>query len=438
MRCAAFFCLFVGLSLVPASSAQTSVDKTSAPNKDKANELSEDYRLGQGNHSIFGDVLGGHWTVISSVQFAQSYDDNVFLSNTSRVSDMTSNYSGRLTLAYRGKHTRFEANYLPGYSMDFRYDAMNHASHAYNQTLTYQAGARTEFHWNFGGSFSPGTGGLPSSFLDFGGYQVPVNSLEQLDAGTNILNGNTSVGMSHSLTARSKVTFDLNSASTKFLQRKSTGLPTTAQGQTYSGGFNLGWSYELKPGRSFGFSAADNYLGILSPDSHQHSQNVQLTFSQRLPGNFSFSGSAGPSFTERQGSTQVDIGTAYSASLSKQGAKIGYNLTAAKSFQAGLQAQSLSSDTFAFNAHRAFGQRWTTSMGVAYSRSQDQSGISSSENVSGTTQIRYQFSRQISASANYSHMRQDAISTSAVGIRNVDRNSVSIGLVYDIGVIARR
>jgi hypothetical protein len=315
---------------------------------------------------------------------------------------------------------------------------MNHASHAYNQTLTYQAGARTEFHWNFGGSFSPGTGGLPSSFLDFGGYQVPVNSLEQLDAGTNILNGNTSVGMSHSLSARSKFNVELNSASTKFLQRKSTGLPTTGQGQTYSGGFNLGWSYELKPGRSFGFSAADNYSGILSPDSHQHSQNVQLTFNQRLPGNFSFSGSAGPSFTERQGSTQVDVGTAYSASVSKQGAKIGYNLTAAKSFQAGLQAQSLSSDTFAFNAHRSFGRRWTTSMGVAYSRSQDQSGISSSENVSGTTQIRYQFSRQISASANYSHMRQDAISTSAVGIRNVDRNSVSIGLVYDIGVIARR
>jgi hypothetical protein len=150
------------------------------------------------------------------------------------------------------------------------------------------------------------------------------------------------------------------------------------------------------------------------------------------------SGSVGPSFTERQGSNQVDIGTAYSASLSRQGAKIGYNLTAAKSFQAGLQAQSLSSDTFAFNAHRAFGRRWTTSLGVAYSRSQDQAGISSSENVSGTTQIRYQFTRQISASANYSHMRQDAIAASAVGIRNVDRNSVSIGLVYDIGVIAKR
>jgi hypothetical protein len=421
-----------------ASSAQTTSDKPAAPSKDKANELSEDYRLGQGNHSIFGDVLGGHWTVISSVQFAQSYDDNVFLSNSFRVSDTISKYSGRLTLAYRGKHTRFEANYLPEYSMDFRYDAMSHTAHAYNQALTYQPGARTEFHWNFGGSFSPGTGGIPSSFLDFGGYQVPVNSLEQLDAGTNILNGNTSVGMSHSLSARSRFNVELNSASTKFLQRKSAGLPTTSQGQTYSGGGTLGWSYELKPGRSFGFSAGDNYLGILSPDTHQHSQNVQVTFSQRLPGSMNLSGSVGPSFTERQGSNQVDIGTAYSASLSRQGAKIGYNLTAAKSFQAGLQAQSLSSDTFAFNAHRAFGRRWTTSLGVAYSRSQDQAGISSSENVSGTTQIRYQFTRQISASANYSHMRQDAIAASAVGIRNVDRNSVSIGLVYDIGVIAKR
>jgi len=314
---------------------------------------------------------------------------------------------------------------------------LSHVSHAYNQTLTYQPGARTEFHWNFGGSFAPGTGGLASSFLEFGGYQVPVTSLEQLDAGTNILNGNTSVGMSHSFSARSKFNLDLNAASSKFLQRRSTGLPTTSQGQTYSGGLSLGWSYELKPGRSLGFSAADNYLGVLSPGSHQHSQNIQLTFSQRLPKNFSFTGSAGPSFTERQGNNQVDIGTAYSASLSRQGAKFGYNLTAAKSFQAGLQAQSLTSDTVSLNAHRTFGRRWNTSIGIAYSRSQDQTGISSSENVSGTSQIRYQITRQISASANYSHMRQDAISTFATGIRNVDRNSVSIGLVYDIGVIAR-
>jgi hypothetical protein len=250
----AIFCLAVGLSTAPASSAQTSSGQSTVPSKDKTSELSEDYRLGQGNHSIFGDVLGGHWTLISSGQFAQSYDDNVFLSNISRVSDTISKYSGRVTLAYRGKHTRFEANYLPEYSMDFRYDAMSHLSHAYNQSLTYQSGPRTEFHWNFGGSFTPGTGGLPSSFLDFGGYQVPVNSLERLDAGTNILSGNTSLGVSHSFSARSKVTLDLNSASTKFLQRKSTGLPTTSQGQTYSGGFNVGWSYELKPGRSFGFS----------------------------------------------------------------------------------------------------------------------------------------------------------------------------------------
>jgi predicted porin len=103
--------------------------------------------------------------------------------------------------------------------------------------------------------------------------------------------------------------------------------------------------------------------------------------------------------------------------------------------------QSLSSDTFAFNAHRAFGRRWTTSMGLAYSRSQDQSGISSSENVSGTTQIRYQLTNQLSASVNYSHMRQEALSgpsATITNIRNVDRNSVSIGLIYDIGVIARR
>jgi hypothetical protein len=430
---AAIFCLFVILS---TSSAQTTSDKTAAPSK--TNEASEEYRLGAGNRSIFGDVLGGHWTVISSVQFAQSYDDNVFLTNSFRKDDTISKYSGRLTLAYRGKHTRFEASYLPEYDMNYRYDTMSHASHAYSQSITYQSGPRTEFHWNFGGSFSPGTGGLPSSFLNFGGYQVPINSLEDLDPGTNILNGNTSVGVSHNFSARSRFTLDLNSATTKFLQRKSTGLPTTSQGQTYSGGLSLGWSYDINPSRSLGLSVADNYLGTLSPDTHQHSQNVQATFRQKLPRNFNLSVSAGPSFTERQGSNQVDIGTAYNATLSREGKRIGYNLSAAKTFQAGLQVQSLSSDTFAFNIHRAFGRRWATSIGGAYSRSQDQSGISSSENVSGTGQIRYQFTHQISASVNYSHMRQDALSGSSVAIRNVDRNSVSIGLVYDIGVIAKR
>jgi hypothetical protein len=430
--------LLAVVSAASLSFAQNAGDKPGTASNEKKIEASEEYRLGAGNRSVFGDTLGGHWTVISSVQFSQSFDDNVFLASAFRLSDTISKYSGRVTLAYRGKHARFEANYLPEYNMNFRYDTMSYAAHVYSQSLTYQSGPRTEFHWNFGCSFSPGRGGLPSSLLNFGGYQVPVNSLEDLDPGTNILNGNTSVGVSHNLSARSRLTLDLNSASTKFLQRKSTGLPTTNQGQTYSGGINLGWSYEINPGRSFGFSVADNYLGVLSPDTHQHSQNVQATFGQKLRGNFNLSVSVGPSFTERQGSNQVDVGTAYNATLSREGKRIGYNLTAAKVFQAGLQVQSLSSDTFAFNAHRAFGRRWTSSIGVAYSRSQDQSGISSSENVSGTGQIRYQLTHQISASVNYSHLRQDALASSSVAIRNVDRNSVSIGLVYDIGVIAKR
>jgi len=436
---AAIVCfLFVTLGAAPSGLAQAAKDKPSTQGAGNKSEATEQYRAGVGNRSMFSDVLGGHWSIVSSLQFMQTYDDNVFLSNSFRKADTVSKYSGRLTLAFRGKHTRFEANYLPEYNMNQRYGPLSYAAHNYNQTFTYQAGPRTEVHWNFSGSYSPGRGGLPFRYLDFGGYQFPVFSLEAIEPSTNILNGNTSLGVSHNFSARSRFTVDLSSATTKFLDRKSTGLPTVSQGQNYSGEINLDWSYDLNPGRSVGFNLANTYSGILQPNTHQHTQSVQATFRQKLPASFNLTVAAGPSFTERQNKNEVDIGEVYSASLSREGKKFGFNVGAAKTFQAGLQFQSLSSDTFSFNVHRGFGRRWTSTMGGAYSRSQDQTGASASENVYGTAQVRYQFTSQLSAFMNYGYTHQGQLSTSAIGIRNVDRNSVAIGLAYDIGVIARR
>ncbi len=407
-----------------------------APAQEEKPQAPEESQPGTGNRSLFGDMLSPHWSLTSSLQFMQTFDDNIFLANTFRKSDTISAYSGRFTAAYRGKHTRFEASYLPEYDMNYRYSPLSRMSHAYSQSFTHQFSPQTDISWSLQGSYAPASGGLPFKYIRFFGYTFATYSLEALEPSTNILNGGTSVGMSHRFTPRSKVTVNLHSATTKFKQFRETGLPGALRGQIYSFGANVNWSYDLTARRSVGFTVSHDYTGELDPTGHQQTQGIQATFSQKLPHNFQLAVAAGPSLTER-GGTGVDTGVMYSVSLSRQLQRFGFSVNAAKTFQAGLQQQSLSADTVSFNVNRAFGRRWNTGLGGTYSRSQNQGGVSNSENVSGYVQIYYQITHPLSAFTNYRYLHQGSLGAAgaAAGIRNIDRNSVAIGLAYNFGTI---
>jgi hypothetical protein len=417
-----------GLLLVVTASAQ----ETPAEDKPEAPA----YEPGKGNRSLFGDLLSAHWSLTTQLQFMSTYDDNVFLTNSFRKSAAVSNYAGRFTLAYRAKHTRFEASYLPDYSMNYRYDPLSSMSHAYTHTLRHQASPQTEYFWDFQGSYAPATGALPFKYIRFFGYTFALYSLEALEPSANILNGSTRVGMTRRLNSRTSVTANLHSSTTKFKQLRPSALPGTLRGQVFSFSGDVEVDYSLTARRSIGLTFGNTYEGLLDPGGHQHTQRIQATFKQKLPRDFSLSVAVGPSFTERQGRGDVDPGVAYDFTFGQARERMGFNITASKAFQAGLQQDSVSADTVSFNVYRKLGRRWQGSLGGAYSRSQGRTGVSNTENVSGFAQVNYQLNRSLSLFTNYRYLHQGALGGSLV--RTIDRNAAAVGIAYSFSPFTGR
>src|SRR5438105_895057 len=55
---------------------------------------------------FFGQALAGHWAFTTELSVGQEYDDNVFSSSFSRLSDNLTRFSGRFSVAVQKKRLR--------------------------------------------------------------------------------------------------------------------------------------------------------------------------------------------------------------------------------------------------------------------------------------------------------------------------------------------
>lgn len=402
--------------------------------KDKSPD--EDAEPGQGKISSFGESLATFWSVSSAFQATQSFDDNVFLANSFRKSDTLTKLSGRITVAYRGRHTRYEATYMPEFNLYQRYEPLNYSAHNFNQSLRHQFNRRLELQWKVNARRAPSRGNLPFTVINFGGLLYNMYSLEALQNGLNIFNGTNSVQLSYKFNPRIKITGTVEGAASLFTERGSASTVGISNELIYSVGGSLGVDYSLNPRRSVGVRVSSTYFGFVGPSGHQYYQSVRGTFNQQLPRHFNLGLSIGPGVTTRQGAGR-DVSTFFDVSLGRNLQRSGFAVSFRRSTQVGLLQGSISGYGGGFRANRNFGRKWITNLGGSYTRSNSALGTGQLEAISGSAQVGYRLTQRIIPFINYGYTHQKNLS-SIPGTRNVDRNEVLIGFVYNFGVVAGR
>jgi len=425
--------LLLTTSTVPLT-AQTEEGSSQTEGEEKKDKEPEE--VGTGRTSAFGEALATFWSVRTAVQASQAFDDNVFLTNQFRKSDTVTKIAGRISAAYIGRHTRFEASYMPEYNIYQRFPTLNNMGHTYAQTFSRQVTPRLELHWNANAYRMPSQGHLPFKVVNFGAIKLNVYNIAALKDGLNITGGGTTVGFAYRLTPRWKLSLDLEGASTWFTERGKPSLPVVTQEIIYSIGAKTHLSYAMTPRRFVGVRVTHTYFGFVGPSLHQNYQTIEATFEQKLPRNFTLSASAGPGFTE--GGGRVQTSTYFDVSLARNLANWGFAVTGTRSSRVGFLQESVSSYSASFRAHRNLGRKWITNVGGSYGRSET-SLISSTqlESASGNAQIGYRLTRTLVPFLNYGYSHQKALTPSPT-VRNVNRNLVSIGIVYNPGSILGR
>ncbi len=396
----------------------------------------EDVEPGKGKLSEFGEALAQFWSVSSAFQATQSFDDNIFLNNNFRKSDTATKLSGRVTVAYRRQHTRFEASYLPEFNIYQRYEPLNYSSHHYMQSLRHDFTKRLELHWNAGVSQTPSRGGLPFKAINFGGYRFNVYSPEVLSDGLNLLHFSNRVGLTYRMSPRWKVIADLDGASTHFSVRGSPALSPVSKDVIFSVGGTLGAEYSMNANQSVGFNVRETYFGSVAPTGHHHQQTFSATFDRKLPRNFRIHLSAGPGITERAGVDPL-VSAFFVATLQRQLKRSSFAISFDRSSQVGLLQDSVTGYGGSARANWSIGRKWTTGVGATYHRSEGATGTHLLESISGNAQIGYRLSSHISPYLNYGYIQQKNLVPSPTS-RNVNRNEVAFGFVYNFGVIAGR
>lgn len=406
--------------------------------KDKSPD--EDAEPGQGKISSFGESLATFWSVSSAFQATQSFDDNVFLANSFRKSDTLTKLSGRITVAYRGKHTRFEVSYLPEFNMYQRYKRLNYAAHNYTQSFRHQFSPRMDLRWDVNLYQAPSRGNLPFKLVNFGGMRFNMYSLEALNDGLTVLNGVNSVALSYKWSPRLQIIATVEGSASHFSSRGVTATPILTD-ILYSASGNVTFEYSLNARQKVGVTIGEHYIasvaasGAAGLSANQHQQSVRFTFKQKLRNNFAFYASVWPGITERRVSPDPQVKVYFDVGVSRQLDRFGYSVSVQRSTQVGLLQDSITAYGVSARLNRNFGRKGITNFGASYLRSEGATGTHQLESASGNGQVGYRLTQRIIPFINYGYTHQKALIPSP-GVRNVNRNEIAIGFVYNFGVIA--
>lgn len=427
--------LMLGLAVSAASPAPlyAQTEESSSQSEEKKDDK-EPEAPGTGRISAFGEALANFWSLKVAFQATHTYDDNVFLANNFRKADMITKVSSRVSVAYLGRHTRFEASYMPEYNMFHRYDPLNSINHSYFHTFSKQISRQTEIRWNANAYRTPSRGGLPFKLAMVGPFSFMTYSLDALRDGLLISGGSTTAGVTYRFTPRWKMTADFEGGSTLFEERGSPTTPVVTQELIYSAGAKFNVTYAMTPRRTVGVRFSNTYFGFIGPSQHQHYQSVQATLEQKLPRNFLLTMAGGPGFTERQGGTGPDLSGFFDVSLQRQQTSSGFAVGFQRSVKVGLIQESIASYTGTVSGHKNLGRKWISNLSGNYTRAQGIRGGNELELISGRAQIGYRLTPHLTPYVNYEYTHQKNLSP-APTTRNVNRNQIAIGLVYNPGSI---
>src|SRR4051812_45780717 len=172
-------CVMTAQSAPPAAGADAKV------NTDNNREAS------QSSNDFFGQTIAGHWVFTSELGYSQEYDDNVFASPFTRLSDNVSRFNGRFSMAVQKKRARIQVHYYPDYVVYSKYSDRNALSHQYAHEVNYHWSGHTDINWTLTASRAPSYTNSPFTLVNFEGLFLPVFRPDALQSNATISNSST-------------------------------------------------------------------------------------------------------------------------------------------------------------------------------------------------------------------------------------------------------
>jgi hypothetical protein len=385
--------------------------------------------------SIFGESMASRFTIATSANFQEQYDDNVFSSGAVRVTDWVSRFDGRITATMLRKHGQFQLHYLPGYVLYKVFSNQN----SYNQQgiVTWDQQFTAATGLRLSGTVSDfSNASLPSyTLVQQGNTFVPVFAPGGLQTNTRDLTSNTSLTLTHSFSPKTRTWVAIDGGTSSFRNEFATGVTPLLASDTYVVGGTIGWMRVVSPGRSFGFDLAHRYFGFLSPSSHTNYSYAKLRFEQKVQQTYTFYVGAGPSVSTVIGQDPkpnyaVDAGVTHQSKRMTIGVNFAHE-TSLSNFQG-----ALGSDTASASLSYRGPRRWSSTTTFGYTR---QSAVAVNtgdlDTYSGNQRFGYSFSSSWEAFANYSYLAQNG--TSATPNQNYHRNLISFGISYTLSPAVR-
>ncbi len=391
--------------------------------------------------SAFGKTIPEGWSLNAAVQTLESYDDNVFLTNSLRRADTLTQFTTHIALTAATKHVLFEAHYIPEYNLYRTYDKLDYLSQSYSHSLSWQASQKTEWRWTVDAHDFPSRGNSPFASLNFGGLDTTAYSLQALENSVWIFDFRTNLEYKRQLGVHSRIYANANYGTTQFQQPAASIFPLFSAGRQYAGGVEMGWEKDLSATQSFGISMSGAYFRFLDPNYHQFYQTLKGHYDHKLPGHFVLSLGVGPAWWETRGrpgilNTGVNPSIAADVKLSREWQNTIFRIAASRSNQLGLVRDQVDSNSISAEFVRVLGRRWNLSTAAGYAKTRGSLGASSVNNYSGVAQVTYRITPRWYAFTNYGYTHQSSTPLS-FSVRNYDRNQAAFGVSYDLGSILR-
>jgi hypothetical protein len=380
------------------------------------------------------------------VQVVESYDDNVFLSNTNRHGDVVTDIIGLLTFAQAGPRWQLQMRYMPEFNLYRTNSSLNYVSQGYGQEIDYRVSSKTDLRWMFGARRYPARGLVPGAALSLDGASfVPLT--QGIDQGQIITEGDTSVEVTRRMSEHSRLRVDLNGGLRSFSTDRSVALPNAASSQHNSSlGGDVSWETEVSRTRTIGFVAAYSYFLFPQTNTHNSYQAIDVRVTQKLPHQLLLSIAAGPGWLEEPGTRGAVSLPSYDmlASVSGNAGQLSsWTVSYSKSVQASLLPNSLASQVVSAQYQHKWSRRWWTTGMFGYTRSLSAIGAGTLDGFAGTAQVAYQLGRGSRVFASYGRAQQTAgaqptAATPLAQFSNLERTRVSLGFVYEFSARATK
>lgn len=425
------------LLLVCASSGLAGQETASAKTKDRTLPESP-FGERRDKKSMFGEAIGGHWTVAGSVTSSAMWNNNALPPGTLAASqdDYVQQFGARVSVSRFGKKVRYEAHYMPEYSYYHNLSSQNSMSHSFVQDVAFRVSEALDIVWTLDGRKFASNQIIGGLYAGLPAVTLAGSNLQATQQNQDVINSNTAVAFLFRPGAANSFSLRLGSGVSQFRGANVGGATAEIQ---YSHTGSLGWTHTFSGGRkTFGVEATQSYFGFVGPNRHQQNQTAKLRYSQELPGRLRASIGAGPSFTQAQpaGAARPDlqISWAVDGSLDRQFEVWGVGVSYIHGEQLSLIQESVTTDQFSARVSRTFGRqkRWNTSVNAGFTRSKRPIASGYLDGATGNFVLGYRINRNLDFNASYTYLHQhDEWTVNRFG--KVNRHQASAGFTYNFG-----